>query len=404
MHAHTPETPLARPRFSAAEIFRQHGEAYIAGRRTPAASVRVIRDIIRCRTAALGGHTQVCDACGHTAQVYNSCLNRHCPTCQSLQQARWIANRLERVLPVPAFHVVFTLPAELRPLVARNAELLYGMLFDAGSDVLARLGKQRLGAHLGVTAVLHTWNRKMLLHPHLHCVVTAGGLALDGSRWIAGNPRYLFPVKTIMSPMYRGKFMALLQRAWSSGKLAVDPDLACPKAWRAFKRVLYRKSWNVYAKRPFKGASHIYAYLGRYTHRVAVSSARIHLVTDETVRLRTRGDETIDLHPHEFVRRFLLHVLPAGFRKIRHYGLYAPGAAPAARLVVARELVEEETGSSHGDDVAAARTIADNLVATLRRCPGCPDGQLIPFELAPTRLAAHPDDDPRTALPPPDTP
>jgi hypothetical protein len=387
-----------------ADIFRRHGDAYVRDRRPRPPQVRVIRDVQRCRTAALGGHVQVCDSCGEKTPLYNSCLNRHCPNCQSLQQARWIANRLERVLPVPAFHVVFTLPAELRPLVARNAEVLYRMLFDAGSAVLATLGRQRLGAHLGVTAVLHTWNRKMQLHPHLHCVVTAGGLSLDGTRWIEGNPRYLFPVKQVMSPMFRGKFMALLQRAWSDGKLEVDAPLATPHGWRQFKRSLYAKNWNVYAKRPFKGASHIYAYLGRYTHRVAISSARIKGVSDESVRFRTRGDETIELHPAEFIRRFLLHVLPPGFRKIRHYGLYAPGGAPAARLASARRLVEAITPEAHAIDTAAARATADGLIAALRRCSHCPDGRLVPVEQRATPLPAHPDDDPRAALPPPDTP
>lgn len=405
MPHHPPSTrTAATPRVSVADIFRRHGDAYIRGRPLPQRQLRVVRDIQRCRTAALGGHVQVCDTCGEKSPVYNSCLNRHCPNCQALQQARWIANRLERVLPVPAFHVVYTLPAELRPLVARNAAVLYRILFDAGSAVLSTLGQRRLGAHLGVTAVLHTWNRKMLLHPHLHCVVTAGGLSLDGTRWIEGNPKYLFPVKDVMSPMFRGKFMALLQRAWSDGKLDLDAELASPRGWRKFKRTLYAKNWNVYAKRPFKGAPHIYAYLGRYTHRVAISAARIKELCDERVVFRTRGDETVAVHPLEFIRRFLLHVLPRGFRKIRHYGLYAPGAVPAARLTAAHRAVEALAPGTHAADVGAARTVADGLVDSLRRCPHCPDGVLVPVELPPERLPAHPDDDPRIELPPPDTP
>lgn len=386
-----------------AGIFRQHGDAYIRDRRPRAVQCKVLRDAMKCRTAALGGHMQVCDTCGVSAPAYNSCCNRHCPMCQSLQQARWIANRLERVLPVPAFHVVFTLPSELRRLVPLNAAILYDILFDAASAVLATLGRQRLGARLGVTAVLHTWNRKMELHPHLHCVVTAGGLALDGSRWVEGDERYLFPVD-VMSPLFRGKFLAMLQRAWSSGRLLVDDDLATFKGWKHFKNTLYAKNWKVYAKRPFKGASHIYAYLGRYTHRVAISSSRIKAVSDEQIRVRTRNDEYVDLAPSEFIRRFLLHVLPHGFRKIRHYGLYAPGALPSARLGVARRLVEEMTGHAHADDVAAARAIADGLVEASRRCPHCAEGRLVSIELAPTAIPAHPDDDPRMAIPPPDTP
>jgi len=405
MHSHppSPETAVgAKP--SVADIFRRHGDAYVRDRRPPLSHVRVIRDIQRCRTAALGGHLQVCDTCSFTTPMYNSCLNRHCPNCQSLQQARWIASRLERILPVPAFHVVYTLPSELRPLVARNAAVLYAILFAAGSDVLTKLGAQRLGARLGVTAVLHTWNRKMQLHPHLHCVVTSGGLSLDGTRWIEGNPKYLFPVKTVMSPMFRSKSMRLLQRAWSDGKLDLDGDLATPRGWVRFKRALYAKNWNVYAKRPFKGASQIYAYLGRYTHRVAISSARIKALSDESVCVRTHGDDTVELSPFEFIRRFLLHILPPRFRKIRHYGLYAPGPGPSARLDIARGLVEAMTSDAHAADVDAARAIADGLVDERRRCPRCPDGRLVPFKLLPTRLPAHPADDPRFAFPPPDTP
>lgn len=398
MHAHPPSSGTAvGTTCSVADIFRRHGDAFVHARRPPMAQLRVLRDIQKCRTAVLGGHVQVCDHCGEKTPVYNSCLNRHCPNCQSLQQARWIANRLERVLPVPAFHVVFTVPAELRPLVPANAAVLYGILFDAASEVLADLGRQKLGVHLGVTAVLHTWNRRMQLHPHLHCVVTAGGLSIDGSRWVAGNAKYLFPVKNVMSPMFRGKFLARLQRAWSSGQLKLDGDLSDAKSWKRLKNKLYATNWNVYAKRPFKGANHIYAYLGRYTHRVAISSARIKAVSDEQIRIRTRGDETIELTPFEFIRRFLLHVLPAGFRKIRHYGLYAPGAVPAARLAHTHVLVDP--AGAHEGDADEARAVAEGLVDAMRVCQRCGIGQLHPIEVEPTRLPAHPDDDP-TLLPP----
>lgn len=384
-----------------AEIFRRHGPAYLRDHRLPAAQRKVLHAAIRCRTEALGGQVQVCDTCGHRELVFHSCRDRHCPTCQSLAQARWIASRMERVLPVPAFHVVFTLPSELRPLIDKNAELLFTLLFDAASRTLLTLGRQRLGGELGITAVLHTWRRDMLLHPHLHCIVTAGALVDDGSSWNPGNERFLFPV-AVMRDLFRGKLLAALHRAWTRGDLVIDADLVGLRAWKRFKDVVYGKKWVVYAKRPFRGPEHVYAYLGRYTHRVAISSARIKHVSEDRVRLRTRGDGTVDLAPDEFIRRFLLHVLPAGFRKIRHYGLYAPGRVPAARLARARALVAAVPASPPLVDPAPWRTVADELVASLRLCPACKDGRLVP--VGDIELPAHPDDDPRFQLPPPDTP
>jgi hypothetical protein len=407
MHGHTSSLAgtAVRARFSVAEIFRRYGPAYLRAHRLPAALRTVLTAAIRCRTEALGGQVQVCDSCGHRELVYHSCRDRHCPTCQSLAQARWIANRMERVLPVPAFHVVFTLPSQLRALVAKNKRRLFQMLFDAASKTLLQLGRQRLGGDIGVTAVLHTWRRDMLLHPHLHCIVTAGALVADGSRWNAGNERFLFPV-AVMRDLFRGKFLAALRRAWTRGELLVEGDLVDVSGWKRFVRIVYAKKWVVYAKRPFRGPDHIYAYLGRYTHRVAISSSRVKHVSDERIRIRTRGDATVEMTPPEFIRRFLLHVLPSGFRKIRHYGLYAPGRVPAARLATARARVASPTRSpTMPVDPAPWRQVAEQLVASFRRCPACSDGLLIAVsEIESPRLAAHPDDDPRLRLPPPDTP
>jgi hypothetical protein len=288
-----------------------------------------------------------------------------------MKEERWIAKRMERVLPVPVFHVVFTLPSELRPIVRQNLSRLYDLLFTAASETLLVLAQDRLGARLGITAVLHTWTRKMLFHPHVHCIVTAGGLSLDRGAWVAGNEKCLFPV-AVMRELFRGKFLSGLHRAWLSENLTMPEDrrdLYAKGAWSAFKNNLYAKDWVVHIERPMGGPEHIYEYLGRYTHRVAISSSRLLSVTDSVIRIRTRGDAFIDLSPKEFIRRMLLHVLPKRFRKIRHYGLYAPGDLGASRLRRARELLAERAPSPVRRE--AWEAIADGLLAGVRRCARC---------------------------------
>ncbi len=294
-----------------------------------------------CRTEVLGGHVDVCPDCGHKARPsYNSCRNRHCPLCQSFDQARWLEAQKERILPVGYFHVVFTLPSELRPLAMRNRRLVYGLLFTAASQTLLELGRdpKRLGALLGITAVLHTWTRDLRFHPHLHCVVTDGGLALDANRWVDAGGKYLFPVKVI-SALFRGKFIALLKKAHRREELdlGTDHDL-CPD-FQALCDALFSKNWVVYAKRPFAGPEQVFTYLGRYTHRVAISNHRLQEVTDGTVTFATRDGKSASLHPQEFIRRFLLHVLPKGLCKIRHYGLLA-STNVKSKLPIARRLLQ----------------------------------------------------------------
>lgn len=340
----------------------------------------------RCRTDALGGHVDQCANCGYTAISYNSCRNRHCPKCQSLAQARWIEARLARILPTHYFHVVFTLPASLRPIALRAAEPLYNLLFASASATLLELGEdpKRLGAQLGFTAVLHTWTRTLELHPHLHCVVTGGGLSPEGDRWIAvkGEDRFLFPVK-VLSRLFRGKFLAGLARLFESGELGCDPtDELERSVFSALKERLYSHEWNVYAKRPFKGAKHVYQYLGRYTHRVGLSNHRLREITDETVTFATKGGREVTLSHDEFLDRFLLHVLPPGFVKIRHYGLMAASNA-TTKLEVARALLEAggarslEPTPTGGDwcDLYERLTGTD-----LRECPRCA-GALVRFDL-----------------------
>ena len=301
-----------------------------------------MRDIEACRTAVLGGHLDRCDQCGHQEQSYNSCRNRHCPKCQCLRQARWVEQRMKRTLPTPYFHVVFTLPHELGALARGNPRLVFNLLFAAASRTLLQLGRdpKRLGAMIGFTAVLHTWTRDLRFHPHLHCIVTGGGLSPDLSRWIRGNPRYLFPVK-VLGKLFRGKFLDGLASAYSTGELRLEGPcrpLQDKEAFDALKDRLYRKDWVVYAKRPFAGPQQVFSYLGRYTHRVALSNQRLVGISDHQVCFVTKNDQRVSMSSQEFIRRFLLHVLPSGFVKIRHYGLMAP-ANTNTRRVLARRLL-----------------------------------------------------------------
>ncbi len=325
-----------------ADIFRAHGEVYRQTHPLTPEQRRVMQDIETCRTEVLGGHLYKCDQCGHREQSYNSCRNRHCPKCQSLRQARWVEQRMKRVLPTPYFHVVFTLPHELGTLARGNPRLVYNLLFAAASRTLLQLGQdpERLGALLGFTAVLHTWTRDLRYHPHLHCIVTGGGLSLDLRRWVNGDPRYLFPVK-VLAKLFRGKFLDGLADAYSNGELQLEGPcrpLRDKATFYALKDRLYQKDWVADARRPFAGPQQVFSYLGRYTHRVAISNQRLVSIDDHSVCFVTKNDKRVSLQHQEFIRRFLLHVLPHGFVKIRHYGLLAP-ANTNTRFVLARRLL-----------------------------------------------------------------
>lgn len=332
------------PRLKIGDIFRAYGEAYRKSHALSEPQRKAMRDIEACRTPVLGGRVEVCDTCGHAQAVYHSCRNRHCPTCQSLSQARWIERRLERLLPADYFHVVFTVPDELlNGLILRNRELFFDLLFAAASQTLLALGQdpKRLGGQLGVTSVLHTWTRDLRFHAHLHCIVTGGGLSKDG-RWIAARQDYLFPVK-VASRLFRGKLLAALEAVYQAGKLNLSgacASLEDPLAFARLKDRLYKKEWVVYAKKPFAGPEQVFRYLGRYTHRVGISNQRLLAMTPKGVLFRTRGERTV-LLPHDlFIARFLQHVLPPRFVKIRHYGLHAPANA-TTKLEVARKAIEK---------------------------------------------------------------
>jgi hypothetical protein len=325
-----------------ADIVREFGAELCAVHPVTAEQQAVLRDIARCRTAALGGHLEVCTACGFERPVYNSCRNRHCPKCQCLAAEKWIQQRQLRLLDTRHFHGVFTLPAELRPLARFAPQVIYDLLFACTSATLLELAHDpnHLGAELGISIVLHTWTRELHFHPHAHCIVTGGGLSLDGQRWVnSPSPRFLFPVR-ILGKLFRGKMLAALNAGYRRGDFDGFRDFADPEGFDHFMRSLAAKkrSWVVYVKRAFHKAEHVLQYLGRYTHRVGIANSRLVSLEGGEVTFRTRGKHTVTVSAVEFLRRFCLHVLPKRFVKIRHYGLLAPGNV-SSKLVVAHTLL-----------------------------------------------------------------
>ena len=332
--------PIARPRLELADIVRAHGEAYARQHRLVPVQHRALRAITACRTATLGGHQETCDHCGAVRVSYNSCRNRHCPKCQTLTKERWLAARTADLLPIPYFHVVFTLPHDLNALAQGNPRVIYALLFRAAADTLLAFGRdpRHLGGTIGITAILHTWGQTLAQHLHLHCLVTGGALAADGTRWIGGRSSFLFPVRALAT-VFRGKYLAGLRAAYDADALTFaggTAALADRRAFTGFLGHLRAVRWVVYAKRPFGGPAQVLAYLGRYTHRVALSNDR--LVDHAEGRVRFRWKDYADhdrvkvmtLEADEFLRRFLLHVVPRGFMRIRHFGLLANRTRRAA--------------------------------------------------------------------------
>lgn len=328
-----------------------------------------------CRTANLGGHVDVCRSCGFERPAYNSCRNRHCPQCQALRQVRWIAARTERLLAVRHFHVVFTLPSELRALAKHALRAIFGALFAAASETLIELGQTRLDARLGVTMVLHTWTRELAFHPHVHALVTAGGLANDGARWVPTSKKYLFPVE-VMGALLRGKMLDALRSLYARGAFARFAGFDDPEAFdRLMAKLARPRRWIVYAKRPFARVDHVLKYLGRYTHRVGIANSRLADVQDDAVTFRTKNGKILTVTPVEFLRRFVQHVLPDRFHKIRHYNLYA-GAADHARRVAAALLAPTSPAtitSTRASDTAWAEQLRDVTGRDVDRCPCCGD-------------------------------
>ncbi|HTO79572.1 MAG TPA: IS91 family transposase [Methylocystis sp.] len=371
---------MERPALELADVFRRHGDAYL---REHAAHLgrgerRVMGAIAACRTAALGGHVEQCDACGLTRVAYNSCRNRHCPKCQGAARAAWLCARKSELLPVPYFHLVFTLPPQAAEIAFQNKALVYALLMRSAAEATMTLAEnpKRLGAKIGLLAVLHTWGQTLTHHPHVHCVVPGGGLSLDGQRWIACKPGFFLPVKPL-ARLFRRLFLAGLDAAFKNGALRFFGDLAPLAESHAFAarlRSLRQTDWIVYAKPPFGGPQQVLAYLARYTHRAAIANSRLVAVSDKDVAFsykdyrRNGRHRVMRLEPDEFIRRFLLHILPDGFHRIRHYGLLARGDR-AERLELCRELANANQPAKPNacarEDAPAVKSDAVLL------CPDC---------------------------------
>jgi hypothetical protein len=373
-----------------ADVVRQFGPSFLAerGETLRREHRRVLAAIESCRTAALGGHLYRCPRCDSETPLYNSCRNRHCPKCQALASARWVEARRAELLPVPYFHLVFTLPEALRPLWLRHPRLLYTLLFRTVADTLLETAAdpRHLGARIGFLAILHTWTQTLLYHPHLHVVVPGGGLTPDGVRWVGSRPDYFLPVQ-VLTRLFRGKLLAGLKALHAEGELSctgpLEP-LADPRHFATLLAPLYETEWVVYAKPPFGGPRQVLDYLSRYTHRIAISNHRLlRLEGDEVVftwRDRAHGDRqrTMRLHAHEFLRRFLLHVLPDGFVRIRSYGLLA-NRGRQERLARCREAlgVAADDAPQPIEEAGWAELLARLTGTDPLRCPKCGTGRLV---------------------------
>ena len=366
-------------RLEVADIFRRHGDAYRRAHDGHLGRVerRTMSAVELCRTAGLGGHVEGCRSCGAIRVAYNSCRNRHCPKCQGQACREWLAAREAELLPVPYFHVVFTLPAEVAAIAFQNKALVYAMLFRTAAETLRTIAAdaRHLGAEIGFIAVLHSWGQNLHYHPHIHCIVPGGGVSPDGSRWISCRPGFFLPVR-VLSRLFRRRFLEELRAAFDAHSLKFLGDIAGLTEPAAFTRLLAkarRLDWVVYAKPPFGGPKQVLAYLGRYTHRVAIANSRLIGMEDDRVAFRWKdyrhGGRTkvMTLDAHEFIRRFLLHTLPDGFHRIRHYGFLANGHR-AARLDQCRRLLAKPQQDDRAPDAESAA--AERLAAT-PRCPCC---------------------------------
>jgi hypothetical protein len=380
---------MSRPALEVADIFRRYGSDYRHQHRGSLSyqQLGVMRFVEVCRTPALGGHLEECDQCGHRRISYNSCRNRHCNKCQSLVKAQWLERRQADLLPVEYFHVVFSLPAQIAAIAYQNKRVVYGILFRAVAETLRTIAAdpKRLGAEIGVLAVLHTWGQTLEHHPHIHCVVPGGGLAPDGQRWISCRPRFFLPVR-VLSSRFRRLFLRYLDAAFETGELKFFSelkDLSHPVAWKRYLQAQRGRKWVVYAKRPFGGPAQVLNYLGRYTHRVAISNNRLLQLEDGKVSFRWKDyrdrsrQKVMTLAADEFIRRFLLHVLPKGFQRIRQYG-FLGSRSRSAKLARCRQFlavpVAVEPQVAREDWKTRYEAITGK---SLDRCPACLRGRMV---------------------------
>jgi hypothetical protein len=388
---------MSEHRLEVADVFRKHEGGFLAqwGRVLSPQQRKAFVAIRDCRTAVLGGHVDQCDKCGHRVISYNSCRNRHCPKCQAASRAKWLAEREAELLPTAYFHVVFTLPQKIGGLAFQNAREVYRILFRSVSETLLTIAAdpRHLGAAIGFLAVLHTWGQNLHLHPHLHCVVPGGGLRPDGARWTRCRESFFLPVR-VLSRLFRKKFLIYLKKAFRDGQLRFYGEmagLAKPAAFEALCREAGKIEWVVYAKPPFGGPVHVLKYLARYTHRVAISNRRLLSMEDGRVTFEWKDyaggnqTKTLTLDAVEFIRRFLLHVLPDGFVRIRHFGFLA-NRVRQEKLERCRSLLAAAPALTDTSIIAYRDGMAAEQERT--RCPACKTGKMIPIEIVqPVRLA-----------------
>ena len=390
------------PGIEVADIFRSYGPAYREAHKLPYNHLRVMRAIEVCRTAVLGGHKDQCDICGHLEISYNSCRNRHCPKCQTLRKEKWIEARSEDLLPIQYFHVVFTIPSELNPLVLRNQKVMYDLLFRSVSETLTELAhdQKHLGAQIGATGILHTWGQNLMDHPHIHCIVTGGGLSPDGSRWVSCRKKFFIHVK-VLSEVFSGKFLDYLKHCFKKGALVFPGSISHlkePGDFKIFMRQIYKKKWVVYCKPPFGGPQGVLQYLGRYTHRIAISNNRILSNRDGKASFLWRDyadnnrQKTMTLKADEFIRRFMLHVLPARFVRIRHFGLLANRNRKDA-IALCRKFLG--SGITETKENVSKETWQEQLIRIcgidVTVCPVCQKGRMCRTELLlPVRCKSPP--------------
>lgn len=374
------------PDYEVADIFRLYGGGYREIHKISPIQRQVMQAIENCRTADLGGHVDECEACGHLEISYNSCRNRHCPKCQGSNKQQWIEDRASELLPIQYFHIVFTLPEELVPLARYNAEIVYALLFKAAADTLQAFAERQWDAQLGIILVLHTWGQTLNEHPHVHCIVTGGALKLDGSRFIRCPKNYLFPVNALVK-VFRGKYVDYLRKTYEAGELPLRglAELEGAERFDNYLQTLKGKRWIVYAKKPFDEPLHIVRYVAQYTHRVAISNHRILSIDNGEIRFKYRDyregqEKDMSLSAQEFIRRFLCHVIPKGFKRIRRYGILANGQC-RAQLAHCRGLL------GRGDDEQSAIADDDDYLTRLGHdpslCPVCGQGTLKRIEKIP---------------------
>jgi hypothetical protein len=387
---------MDRPKLEVADVFRLYGEAY---RRKHSASLstsqrRVMTAIEVCRTAALGGHLERCDSCPYERPCYDSCRDRHCPKCQSLARAEWVEKRKAEVLDCQYFHVVFTLPEVIAAIAYQNKDLVYGILFRAAAETLSTIAAdpQHVGAEIGFFAVLHTWGQNLLFHPHLHCVVPGGGISPDGTRWLPCRPRFFLPVR-VLSRLFRRLFLTYLQEAFDAGQLQFFSSLEVlhdPEDFARYLNPLRKQKWVVYAKPPFAGPQQVVNYVGRYTHRVAISNHRLLEIEDQQVKFQWRDyrdnnqQKTMILSAEEFIRRFLLHVLPRGFHRIRYYG-FLGNRYRKEKLEQCRQLLNMTPPNQSSPQPQPREDYRDRYETltghSVRECPVCHRGRMVVVKL-----------------------